>query len=211
MNYFAVPKGEHNVRIVYDTKSGLNDCLYTPWFFLPDAESLVGTLDEGYWCIDNDYGGMFLNFWIHPDLMRFSGMDLTPLYGCQIDGGLWLEVWTRCPMGQSPSPYAAIHQTRRLKHLILQGTPICYNVFQWDTVKLNLPGRLDYQPGEPWISKRRQDGHIAADAQDYVDDLRSTAPTFEEALQVGATIAKMASYYGVQDAARKRRALAQRP
>ncbi|KAL7561472.1 hypothetical protein ACA910_010986 [Epithemia clementina (nom. ined.)] len=37
---------------------------------------------------------------------------------------------------------------------------------------LNLPGTLGYQPGLPWLSKQRQSGLIAADAQDYVNDLR---------------------------------------
>ncbi|KAL7555953.1 hypothetical protein ACA910_015251 [Epithemia clementina (nom. ined.)] len=41
--------------------------------------------------------------------------------------------------------------------------------------------------------------------------LRGTAPTQEDAWQVGAAITKTASYYGIQDAARKRRAQTQRP
>ncbi|KAL7561687.1 hypothetical protein ACA910_016450 [Epithemia clementina (nom. ined.)] len=42
MNYFAVPKGNTDVRMVYNgTKSGLNECLYAPWFFLPDSDALA--------------------------------------------------------------------------------------------------------------------------------------------------------------------------
>ncbi|KAL7576485.1 hypothetical protein ACA910_017989 [Epithemia clementina (nom. ined.)] len=58
MNYFSVPKGDSDVRMVYNgTKSGLNESLYAPWFPLPDSEGLTRTLESNYWCVDNDYGG----------------------------------------------------------------------------------------------------------------------------------------------------------
>ena len=212
MNYFAVPKGEDDVQMVYDgTKSGLNDCLYAPWFPLPDAEVLVRTLDTGYWCVDNDYGEMFLNFWIHPELQEFSAMDFTPIYGRKENGELWIEGWTRCAMGQSPSPFTTVQQTRRLKRLMLGDRRRRSNVFRWYRVVTNLPGTMDYRPGEPWIAKRRQNGALAADAHDYVDDLRGTGPTSNDAWRINSVIAKTASFYGVQDAARKRREQTQRP
>ncbi|KAL7573104.1 hypothetical protein ACA910_018785 [Epithemia clementina (nom. ined.)] len=70
---------------------------------------------------------------------------------------------------------------------------------------------MGYNPGVPWISKRRSSGEIAADALDYADDLRGTAPTSEDAWQVGSHITKIALYHGVQDAARKRCKQTQRP
>ncbi|KAL7563713.1 hypothetical protein ACA910_021412 [Epithemia clementina (nom. ined.)] len=85
------------------------------------------------------------------------------------------------------------------------------NVFNWSHVRLKLPGTHSYQPGLPWISKRRSNGQIAADAQDYVDDLRGCAPSEEDAWQVGTQIAKVAAYHGVQDATRKRREQTQWP
>ncbi|KAL7579543.1 hypothetical protein ACA910_007918 [Epithemia clementina (nom. ined.)] len=195
MNYFAVLKGDTDVRMVYDgTKSGLNECLYAPWFFLPDLDALARTLDKGFWCIDNDYGEMFLNFWLHPELEQYSGMDLTPLYRRRHDGSLWIETWSRCLMGQSPSPFVTTQQTRRLKRLILRDAQDHSNVFQWDYVKLNLPGTPAYQPGEPWISKQCNDGCLASDAHDYVDDLHGTAATMEEAWQEGARIAKTKAF-----------------
>ncbi|KAL7561319.1 hypothetical protein ACA910_018518 [Epithemia clementina (nom. ined.)] len=145
MNSFAVPKGDSDIQMVYDgTKSGLNDCLYAPWFPLPDAEILVNTLDEGFWCIDNNYEEMFLNFWLHPELIQYSRMDLTSLYGTRKKHkGLLLEVWTRGPMGQSPSPYAMIQQTRCLKWFIYDDCLDPLDVFRWDQIKLNLPGTLE--------------------------------------------------------------------
>ena len=212
MNYFAVPKGESDIRMVYNgTKSGLNACLHVPWFPLPDADVLTRTLDDAYWCVDNDYGEMFLNFWIHPDLQEFSGMDLTPIYGTTESGELFIEGWTRCPMGQSPSPFNTVQQTRRLKRVMLGDPADAENVFRWSRVIVNLPGTRTYQPGIPWIAKYRSSGELAADAHDYVDDLRGTGPTAEDAWQVSSRIAKTASYHGVQDAARKRREQTQSP
>ncbi|KAL7579277.1 hypothetical protein ACA910_011433 [Epithemia clementina (nom. ined.)] len=138
-------------------------------------------------------------------------MDLTPLYGRRLDKSLWIEAWTRCPMGQSPLPFATIQQTQKLKRIILGSPEDPTNVFQWSSVSLNLPGSESYRPGEPWIAKRRKDGRLAADAHDYVDDLRGTATTMEDAWQVGSRIAKKASYHGIQDAARKRREQSTRP
>ncbi|KAL7579190.1 hypothetical protein ACA910_011361 [Epithemia clementina (nom. ined.)] len=127
------------------------------------------------------------------------------------DKSLWIKAWTRCPMGQSPLPFATIQQTRRLKRIILGDPEDPTNVFQWSSVSLNLPGSESYRPGEPWIAKRRKDGRLAANAHDYVDDLRGTATTMEDAWQVGSRIAKIASYHGIQDAARKRWEQSTRP
>ncbi len=39
-NYFAVPKGDHDIRMVYDaSKSGLNTALWVPSFGLPTPEA----------------------------------------------------------------------------------------------------------------------------------------------------------------------------
>ncbi|KAL7581013.1 hypothetical protein ACA910_005822 [Epithemia clementina (nom. ined.)] len=69
---------------------------------------------------------------------------------------------------------------------------------------MNLPGTLGYQPGLPWIAKRRALGEIAMDTHDYFDDLRGMAHNAEEAWQAGSRIAKIAAFHGIQDAARKR-------
>jgi hypothetical protein len=42
IKYFAVPKGEDDVRMVYDaTANGLNDCVWSPPFWLPTLNTLV--------------------------------------------------------------------------------------------------------------------------------------------------------------------------
>eukprot|EP00978_Attheya_sp_CCMP212_P002922 scaffold6031_cov24-Attheya_sp.AAC.1 len=49
IQYFGVKKGADDIRMVYDgTKSGLNDCLFAPWFALPTMSSMFRGLDEDY-------------------------------------------------------------------------------------------------------------------------------------------------------------------
>jgi hypothetical protein len=211
MNYFAVPKAD-DWRPVYDgTKSGLNDALWIPWFYLPDLAGLHRCLDPLYWQSDNDYGEMFNNFWLAHALRKYSGVDLTPLFGPAPDGGLNLEAWNRISMGSKPSPYIAVQQGRRLKRDFLGNPKDSNNVFRWEYVELNLPGAEDYAPARPWISKRRRTGEIAADAQDYVDDIRCSGPTEEDSWQASSKVGKTCSYKGCQNALRKYRAPSQEP
>ena len=63
IHYFYVPKGEDDVRIVYNgTGSGLNDTLWAPHFGLPDVRHTTRSLMPGYFQCDLDIGEMFLNF-----------------------------------------------------------------------------------------------------------------------------------------------------
>jgi hypothetical protein len=55
-----VPKGDDDVRMVYDgSRSGLNEALWAPWFALPMVDAMTRGLLTGYWCADNDYGEQF--------------------------------------------------------------------------------------------------------------------------------------------------------
>jgi len=67
--------------MVYDgSKSGLNKCLYAPWFALPTIDSMLGTLEQGFWCCDNNIGEHFLTFPMHQELQRYCGVDVTQIY-----------------------------------------------------------------------------------------------------------------------------------
>jgi hypothetical protein len=45
--YFAVPKGESDIRMVYDASVlGINDCLWVPSFVFPGTETLVDQMDS---------------------------------------------------------------------------------------------------------------------------------------------------------------------
>ena len=209
-SFFSVPKGEDDIRMVYDgTKSGLNDALFAPWFGLGNVTSMLRTVESRTWSADNDFGEMFLNFWLHPDLRAYTGIDITDLFPEELKEKygrtrLW-EAWTRCAMGLTTSPYQATQNAQRVKRIIFGDRLDPENIFGWVDVRINLPGDSDYDPSIPWISKVRESGDIAADVHPYVDDLRETAPTEEEAWLAASRMAKGAAYFGLQDAARKRR------
>lgn len=226
MSFFSVPKvtvyheetGTEEVldiRMVYNGSScGLNAVIWAPWFALPTGDQMIRTLDEGYWGADNDYGEMFYNFWLHADLRRYSGVDLTVHFPEELEGtskGVLWEVWTRPAMGLRPSPYQAVQGALVVKRLAL-GEPLeGTNVYRWARLELNLPGDVSYSPSRPWVSKRRQDGSLAADIHSYVDDERVTGPTREETWAGSSKLAKLRAYLGLQDAARKRREPSQEP
>jgi hypothetical protein len=81
MFMFHVQKGPDNIRWVYNgTKSGLNESVYAPCFTSPTIDSMSRWIIAGAWLADNDYGEMFLNFPLHPDLRKYCGVDLTQLF-----------------------------------------------------------------------------------------------------------------------------------
>ena len=96
MFMFHVPKGDSDVRMVYDgTKSGLNDALYAPWFALPTVDTMTRWVIAGTWLADNDYGDCFLNYPLHPDLQKFCGIDLSQLFPdlTRLEAQLLVGVW----------------------------------------------------------------------------------------------------------------------
>jgi hypothetical protein len=65
-SFFIVPKGEGDVRMVYDaTKSGLNSQLWAPWFMLPTIESYLRCVQPGSFMGDIDFSEQILNFILH--------------------------------------------------------------------------------------------------------------------------------------------------
>jgi hypothetical protein len=118
---------------------------------------------------------MFLNFWLHDELQRYCGVDLTTLFPDEVaDSGrarLW-ETWTRPPMGLKPSPYQAAQGALVAKRVELGDPASAGNVFQWSHLDLNLPGSPTNRTGTHWISKRWLDGSITIDVHSYVDNER---------------------------------------
>mmetsp|Transcript_11543 Transcript_11543/g.17723 ORF Transcript_11543/g.17723 Transcript_11543/m.17723 type:complete len:198 (+) Transcript_11543:2360-2953(+) len=143
---FDVPKGDSDVRIVYDgLKNGLYDSTWAPWFPLPTVETMCRTLEPGYWCADNDYGEHFHNFPLSPDLQKYCGLDLSQLYPEKIweVEDLLTAVWVRNVMGLKQSPYASVQGSLRAKTVIRlrvglwDGQP---NRFDWCSVRKNYLG-----------------------------------------------------------------------
>ena len=213
MFMFHVPKGETDIRMVYDgTKSGLNDALYSPWFALPTVDTMTRWVLAGSWLADNDYGEQFLNYPLHPDLRKYCGVDLSQLFVDEREGGKpCVGAWKRNAMGLKSSPYNSVQASLRAKRLVLGDPRDPDNPFAWDKVSLNLPGMADYNPTKPWILKTRKDGLHAADICQYVDDVRIIAPTEELAWLCSSRMAKGLSWLGLQDAARKRRSPSKDP
>jgi hypothetical protein len=220
IKYFAVPKGEDDIRIVYDaTANRLNECVWVPTFWLPTIDSLLRGLDNSSWMTDRDIRDMFLNFQLHDSVVPFTGVDLSALYATGHDSGLRWAVWDRNFMGFAVSPYNS-------KKMALVAKEICrgdrheegvgldgkeLNSFQWQHVCLNLPGTRDYDPCLSWVSKLRSDGRIACNIFSFVDDERVTGPDEELTWQASHVLAAKQAYVGIQDAGRKARPCSRRP
>jgi hypothetical protein len=55
IKYFALPKREDDIRMVYDaTANKLNDCVWVATFWLPTIDSLVRALDKNLWMTDRN-------------------------------------------------------------------------------------------------------------------------------------------------------------
>ena len=76
-SFFSVPKGDDDIRMVYDgTKSGLNDCMWVPRFGLPTIDTHLRSVDESTYLADIDVGECFLNFPFHEDSRSTTASSL---------------------------------------------------------------------------------------------------------------------------------------
>ena len=223
-SFFSVPKGESDIRMVYDgTKCGLNGSVWVPTFFMPTLTSHLRAVVEGTHMCDVDIGEMFLNFMLHPTLRVLCGVDLThyevdlaslevPVDPTEIKK--WVS-WNRIAMGLKWSPYQAIKGMHFAEEVIRGDRKDKNNIFRWDRVRLNLPGQSDYNPSLPWVSKVKDlaEGQVvvAADLFTFCDDLRPVGATKKEGWKAGSRSASIINWLGCQDAARKRRDSRQDP
>jgi hypothetical protein len=212
IKYFAVPKGEGDWRVVYHAgANGLNDCVWAPSFYLPTVEALLRIVDHTSFMEDRDIGEMFLNFELHPNTCKFVGVDVRPLgLGHLVGSSNWLG-WTKNLMGFRSSPYNSVKMFLICEEIIRGDRRDVNNAFQWDHVKLNLPGTANYNPSEGWLTKRQLDGTLASDMVTFVDDERVTGSGAERVREAGHTLSTRESYLGVQDALRKLRPAMRQP
>ena len=77
MYMFDVVKGDDISMVNDDSKSGLNDALWAPWFALPTINTMTRWTLDGTWLADNDYREMFWNFPMHPDLQKYCRINFT--------------------------------------------------------------------------------------------------------------------------------------
>ena len=215
VTFFHVAKGENDIWMVYDgTKCGLNDAIWVPSFWLPTIYTFLRMVMPNTWMSDNDIEEMFHNFILHGSLQPFCGVDLTHYFPEDLREGVsqLIEVWTRVGMGFRWSPYQCCQGMMVLDEQIGGCRFDVNNVFRWDVIRLNLPGSPDYTPSLPWVSKvRLEDGNVAADRSIFVDDIRVTGNTQEEAWAASRRVGSVCSYHGIQDSSRKRRQVSQEP
>eukprot|EP00956_Cyclotella_meneghiniana_P014413 scaffold21564_cov22-Cyclotella_meneghiniana.AAC.3 len=212
IKFFAVPKGERDIRMVYDaTASGLNGAVWAPSFWLPTIDSLVRSLDSSSWMTDRDIGDMFLNFPLHEEARPFAGVDIKPiLTGEEANKFRWYQ-WVRNAMGFAPSPYNSIKMALVAEEVIQGDRTDRKNPFHWEEIRLNMPGTESYDPTRSWIMKLRADGMSACEFFTFVDDERVKGPTEELTWQAAHTMAAKQAYLGIQDAARKADVCTQQP
>ena len=80
VHYFAVPKGESDIRVVFDgTSSGLNETLWAPNFYLPTSRAASLLLTFTTWIADVDFGEMLHNFFIPAKMRKYAGINISPL------------------------------------------------------------------------------------------------------------------------------------
>ncbi len=218
-SFFTVPKGDGDVRLVYDaTKSGLNAQLWAPWFLLPTVDNHLRCLSPGYYIGDIDFSEQFVNFILHEKVQAYAGVDLTAYFTEELTQNKYViwEHWGRCGMGFVSSPYAAVQGTLMAEEVFHRNPLDPKNIFRWDKVVLNLPGNEDYRPCDPWVYKARlnPDGGcpiVANDLKIFVDDVRTIGSSYAEGRKASRVVARLAGYLGLQDAPRKRRDPSQTP
>ncbi len=136
-------KGSSDIRMVYEaTKSGQNSVIWALTFALPTTESLTDMLDGESWMADVDMGKQFLNFPLDPTLQPLCGINVRPYLGSTAGKTQW-ERWTRCMMGLCSSTYVAIKGTHLAEEMVFGNRHDLSNPFQWESVRLNLPGSPD--------------------------------------------------------------------
>lgn len=214
---FPVEKAD-DIRPVYNgTKSGLNGAVWAPSFFLPTSKSALRVMSYETFCVDMDLGEMFLNFAMTKELRAYAGVDITSMIPFLKNipkdwkGDLFVR-WNRQFMGFTPSPFNSV-RSYYIAEEFARGNPrLEDNAMRYDRVIFNLPGDEKFDATKPRVMKWNDIAEaIAGDVKTFVDDLRGTGFSFENAWQVARQLTSRLQYLGIQDAPRKRRPSAQDP
>ena len=73
-------------------------------------------------------------------------------------------------MGLRPLPYNCLRKMRRAEEFVQGDRNQTGNQFEWDEVKLNLPGMRDYTPLRCRVYMVRKDGRLVAKVVWYYND-----------------------------------------
>jgi hypothetical protein len=221
LHYFAVPKGDSDIRVVFDgTSSGLNETLWAPNFYLPSARAASLTLSFSTWMGDMDFGEMFHNFFMDPQIRKCAGIKIKPIasklmhlpFSPTMSGSSSLQEspkpeflrWTRLFMGMKPSPYNAIRHYYWGEEFARGNPALSSNPMSFNRIILNLPGSKDYDPGLPKVMKwNDKANNLAGDVVTFVDDVRFTGYSKANCQAVRRQFASRIQFLGMQDAPRK--------
>ncbi len=219
LHFFAVPKGDSDIRVVFDgTSSGLNETLWAPNFYLPTAQAAALNVSYSSWMSDMDCGEMFHNFFMDRRVRKCAGLRIDKImtseavpqrrYGAgetRLQGPNYLR-WTRLFMGMRPSPYIAVRHYYWAEEFARGDPSLMSNPMAFDRVILNLPGMSAYNPTLPKVLKWNSTaGALAGDVITFVDDVRVTGFSKENCREVHHQFASRLQYLGMQDAPRKYR------
>jgi hypothetical protein len=211
VDFFAVPKGEDDIRPVFNgTSCGLNECTWAPGFFLPTSATALRALNFNYCSVDVDLGEFFHNFYLSPGLRSYSGVDWRQFKAAvgfdQLPAHEFNTAFDRLWMGLRPSPFACVRNYYLAEEIVRGDRLDASNPLRWDRIILNLPGDPKFNPSLPRVFKWNDViKNFAGDLQAFVDDLRASGFSEEHAWQVARRVAAILQYLGIQDAARKRR------
>ena len=215
VHYFTVPKGEEDVRVVFDgTSSGLNEALWAPNFFLPSSRAASVLLTFSTWLADVDFGEMFHNFFVANRIRKYSGVDVSPLISAlqtpleRDKRGARVVRWTRLFMGMRPSPYNAVRYYYWGEEFVRGDPRSAQNPMRYDRVRLNLPCMPEYDPLLPKVMKwndlaNEGRGAVSGDVVTFVDDVRISGFSKENCHEVHRRFSSRIQYLGMQDAPRK--------
>ena len=209
-HFFPVPKGENDIRMVYDlTESRLNDALCAPRFWMPTMLNVIDCATHSSWYGDVDAGEMFLNFPLDIRMRKYCGIDL-PWMNEDVST-LW-ECWHRMAMGMRPSPWVTFRLLMWMMEIVVGDRKEINNPFRWDEVRLNLPGSGSYNTSLPRVFKwdSLEEG-IAFDCKFFCDDFRIIGSNEKLTKRATHRLETTMSYLGVQDGTRKRRSITQKP
>jgi hypothetical protein len=215
LHYFAVPKGDSGVRVVFDgTSCGLNETLWSPNFFLPTSRNAAELLSFDSWMADVDFGEFFHNFFADYRIRKHAGVNTSVLAPFLPAGAASQEDssgsksnglrWSRLFMGMRPSPYNAVRFYYWGEEFAKGNLRDLSNPFGFDEIRLNLPGMKTYDTLQPkivkWNSKSKS---MAGDVITFVDDVRIVGSSKEHCHLVHRQFTSRMQYLGVQDAPRK--------
>jgi hypothetical protein len=168
---FAVPKGDDDIRIVWDSSGNrVNTSLLTPGFGIPSVKALTGYIIAGMYMGDFDIGECWHNFMVHPQDQPLFGVNPPPELK-KVWGDTWFR-WARLPMGAHPSPYNACRLIARALEFAVGRPDEVGSAFAWISVRLNLPGMEEYNHSIPLVNKMDSDGDIATEVVVFFDDGR---------------------------------------